>query len=189
MLFLPTAGYDDINGDELIRDEFLRLGCSFDILFLTDETLSESEIRSAILGADIIYVGGGNVRFMMDVWKKTGAVKYLREAYEAGTVMSGFSAGAVCWFKEGYDDCGENGSFVFCDCLDILPFCCCPHFESDNWQSYAEAVKTREVSGCAIENGAALIYEDGVFSTMHGNSGGEVWFMDIENGHCAEKVL
>ena len=61
MLFLPTAGRDNIDGDEFMLDAFKDSGCETDILFLTDETLSEEQIQSAILGADIIYAGGGDL--------------------------------------------------------------------------------------------------------------------------------
>lgn len=108
VLFIPTAGYDDINGDEHIQYGFEKFGCQYDILYLTDEKRTVDDIRSVILGADIIYVGGGDVRFMMETWRKTGADKALTEAYHSGKIMSGYSAGAVCWFDVAYDDCGTT---------------------------------------------------------------------------------
>lgn len=181
VLFIPTAGHDDINGDEHIQLGFEKFGCEFDILFLTDEKRTVTDIRSVIMSADIIYVGGGNVEFMMDTWKKTGADKALVEAYKAGKVMSGYSAGAVCWFDVGYDDCGPDHTFMFCDCLGILPYCACPHFESDWWQSFKTAIKTRPEQGLAIENGAALIFVDDLLGTIRGNDGGEVWILDKDS--------
>ncbi|MBQ3128103.1 MAG: Type 1 glutamine amidotransferase-like domain-containing protein [Clostridia bacterium] len=178
VLFLPTAGFDDIEGDEHIRDIFLGCGCSFDYLFLTDKALTKDSIRNKILSADVIYVGGGNVEFMMNTWNETGASDALREAYEKGIIMSGYSAGAVCWFNEGYDDCGPDRSFIFCDCLGILPYSACPHFEGNGWYNFKDEIKSRPMSGIGIENGAALIFEDGKFSTMHGNDVGYVWLFN-----------
>lgn len=183
VVYLPTAGHDDISDNGDIQANFEKSGISsYTILLLTDETLTREYIKDTILGADIIYVGGGNVQFMMDTWKKTGADKFLVEAYEKGIVMSGYSAGADCWFRESYDDCGENGAFVFVDCLDILPYCACPHFESGHWQDFKDEIKTRPVSGVAMENGAALVIEDGKYSVICGNEGGNVWFFDKEKG-------
>ena len=51
--------------------------------------------------SDIIYVGGGNTLKMMKVWKKTGVDKMLKQAYEKGIVLSGLSAGSICWFRWG----------------------------------------------------------------------------------------
>lgn len=183
VLFLPTAGFDDIEGDEDIRDIFLGCGCSFDYLFLTDKSLTKEDIRKKILNSDVIYVGGGNVEFMMDTWNETGASDVLREAYEKGIVMSGYSAGAVCWFAEGYDDCGPDRSFIFCDCLGILPYSACPHFEGNGWYNFKDEIKNRPLSGIGIENGAALIYDNGNFSTMHGNDVGYVWFFNKDKNY------
>ncbi|MEE1064655.1 MAG: Type 1 glutamine amidotransferase-like domain-containing protein [Acutalibacteraceae bacterium] len=183
VLFLPTAGFDDIEGDEDIRDIFLGCGCSFDYLFLTDKSLTKEDIREKILNSDVIYVGGGNVEFMMNTWDETGASDILREAYEKGIIMSGYSAGAVCWFAEGYDDCGPDRSFIFCDCLGILPYSACPHFEGNGWYNFKDEIKNRPLSGVGIENGAALIYDNGTFSTMHGNDVGYVWFFNKDKNY------
>ena len=120
---------------------------------------------------------------MMNTWNETGASDVLREAYEKGIIMSGYSAGAVCWFTEGYDDCGPDRSFIFCDCLDILPYSACPHFEGNGWYNFKDEIKNRPLSGMGIENGAALIYDNGAFSTMHGNDVGYVWLFDKDKNY------
>ncbi|MBQ3151229.1 MAG: Type 1 glutamine amidotransferase-like domain-containing protein [Clostridia bacterium] len=183
VVFLPTAGFDDINGDEPIRDAFLSLGCSFDILFLTDKSLSYDDIEKKILGCDIIYAGGGNLQFLMDTLKATGADKALRKAYDNGVVMSGLSSGAMCWFTEGYDDCGENASFVFVDCLGFLPHCYCPHFISEHWQSFSNAIKSRPHSGIGVEDGAALVHDGEKYYVISGNEDGDAFFFDKNDGY------
>ncbi len=187
VLFVPTAGFDDINGDEHIFRLFIQLGCSVSALLLTDKSLTREEIEEKILSADIVYAGGGHLKFLMDTWAETGADKIFKKAYEKGVILSGYSSGSMCWFAEGYDDCAEDRSFMFVECLGFLPFSNCPHFEGGNWPSYAEAVKGRKYSGIALENGAALVYNNGKFYTLQGNDGGEVYFLDAEKGH--EKSL
>lgn len=182
VLFVPTAGFDDINGDEHIFRLFIGLGCSVSALLLTDETLTYSEIEEKILSCDIVYAGGGNLKFLMDIWQKTGADKAFIKAYEKGIILSGYSSGAMCWFEEGYDDCGENHEFMFVDCLGLLPYCNCPHFESDYWQSFAQAIKSRSRSGIACDDGAALVFDDGKYYALQGNDGGEVTFFDKNKG-------
>ncbi|MBQ2848262.1 MAG: Type 1 glutamine amidotransferase-like domain-containing protein [Clostridia bacterium] len=187
VLFVPTAGFDDINGDEHIFRLFIGLGCSVSALFLTDKSLTEEEIEDKILSADIVYAGGGNLEFLMNTWKETGADKAFIKAYEKGVILSGYSSGSMCWFAEGYDDCGENHSFMFVDCLGLLPYSHCPHFEGGNWASFADAVKGRKYSGIAADDGAALVYDNGKYYTLQGNDGGEVYFFDAEKEH--EKSL
>ena len=182
VLFVPTAGFDDMEGDEAIFALFEGLGCSVSPLLLTDRMLTKSDIEEKILSSDIVYAGGGNLKFLMDTWKKTGADEAFRKAYEKGIVLLGYSSGSMCWFAEGYDDCGVNHEFMFVDCLGLIDFCNCPHYESDYWQVFKEAVKTRSRTGLAIDNGAAFIYEDGKCTTMCGNDGGNVWLLDKSNG-------
>ena len=122
----------------------------------------------------------------MDTWKKTGADKAFKKAYEKGVILSGYSSGSMCWFSEGYDDCGENHEFMFVECLGLLPYCNCPHYESDYWQPFKEAVKSRSLTGLAIENGAAYIWDNGKVTTTCGNDGGSVYLLRKENGFAEE---
>lgn len=187
VLFVPTAGFDDINGDEHIFKLFIGLGCSVSALLLTDKSLTKAEIEDKILSSDIIYAGGGNLKFLMDTWKETGADEIFKKAYEKGIILSGYSSGSMCWFAEGYDDCGEDHAFMFVDCLGLLPYCNCPHFESDYWQGFSQAIKGRKYSGIAVDNGAAIVYDNGKYYTLQGNDGGEVYYFDREK--CHEKSL
>ena len=131
VLSLPTAGHDNIGGEATLEAIFKGLGCSeFRTITLTNTELSREEIHDAIVGSDIVFAGGGNLAFLMEVWNSSGASDALREAFEKGVVLSGVSSGAMCWFDEGYDDCGEQNAFEFVDCLGLLPYCNCPHFEN-----------------------------------------------------------
>lgn len=189
VLFVPTAGFDDMEGDEDIFALFEKLGATVSPLLLTDESLSFEEIENKILSCDIVYAGGGNLKFLMDTWKKTGADKVFKKAYEKGIILSGYSSGSMCWFAEGYDDCGENHEFMFVECLGLLDCCNCPHYESGYWQGFKEAVKGREYSGLALENGAAFIYDNGKCSVMCGNDGGNVYLLRKENGFSEELYI
>ena len=181
VLFLPTAGFDDMNGDEPIRDTFLSLGCTFEPLLLTDETLSRGQIEQAILSCDIVYAGGGNLQFLMDTWTRTGAADALRKAYDRGIVLSGFSSGAMCWFAGGYDDCGPEHSFVFLPCLGLLPHIYCPHYTSEVWRRFGTRIRETQESGIGVEEGVALVWHDGAYSVITGNEGGDAFFYDREN--------
>ncbi len=187
VLFVPTAGFDDINGDEHIFRLFIGLGCKVSALLLTDKSLTKAEIEEKILSSDIIYAGGGHLKFLMDTWKETGADEIFKKAYEKGIILSGYSSGFMCWFEEGYDDCGEDHAFMFVDCLGLLPYCACPHYESDYWQGFNQAIKGRKCSGLAADNGAAVVYNNGKYYTLQGNDGGEVFYFDSAKGH--EKIL
>lgn len=180
VVFMPTAQRDRIDpGDEALKETFLKLGCaSFTPLFLTDETLTAAQIEETILGCDIIYAGGGNLEFLMDTLRKTGADKALRKAFDKGTVLSGLSSGAMCWFTGGYDDCGPDHSFVFLECLGFLPRYYCPHYISENWQIFEKRLHEVGIDGIGAEDGAALVYRDGHYYCISGNEDGDVFYID-----------
>ena len=103
LVFIGAASDDNPAYFTAIENHFAgRLGCVVENLALTQKPSIE-EIRKVILGADIIYVGGGNVTRLMQVLKDSGTDKILKIAYDQGIVMSGNSAGGCVWF-ESYDN-------------------------------------------------------------------------------------
>ena len=182
ILIIPTASFDNMSEDDDVKLCFEKFGCTTDILFLTHEDVTEAVIKEKILTCDGIFVQGGNLRFLMDTWKETKADKYLLEAYEKGIVLSGASSGAMCWFREGYDDC-IDAQFVFVPCLDIIPYINCPHYQSEYWQTFEEALvrADKKTSGIACDNGAGFCINDGKYYTVAGNEDGDCYFYDANN--------
>src|SRR3989344_5093693 len=98
LLFIPTASSDSEGYVEVVKKYFgKRLGCKVDVLRLLKSKPNRREIRKKILGTDIVYVGGGITLKMMAVWRKLGVDSILEVAVRKGIVLSGVSAGAVCW--------------------------------------------------------------------------------------------
>lgn len=164
---LPTAAFDNCNEATDPIPFFNSLGADVNIL-----KVSECEDKTAhekILNSDIIYVLGGNLEFLMQEWKKHGITECMKTAFSKGIILSGYSSGSMCWFKRGYDDCGKDNSFVFADCIGILPFCNCVHYESDSWQSFTERCKEQNLPSIALDDGSALVYNDGEYSLIFGS--------------------
>ena len=183
VLELPTAGFD--NFERGILETFYNRGCTVDTLFLSHAYVTEEMIAQKVGEADIIYATGGNLKYLADVWKKTKADVYLKQAYERGTVLCGTSSGAMCWFAEGYDDCGPAHEFMFVECLGLLPYVNCPHFESGSWQSFAKRVRERSLSGIACENEAAICFVDGKKYILTGSREGCCHYFDAKNNFKA----
>ena len=76
--------------------------------------------RTKLQEQDVIYVGGGNTRSMLAIWREWGIDKILRECYENGAVLCGMSAGAICWFEHGITDSNPEEYTV----IDGLGFLC-----------------------------------------------------------------
>ncbi len=190
VLYVPTAGHDNYDDFDDLKKQFSDLGCKeYDVLVLTDENLTYEEMKDKILSADIIFVGGGNLKFLMDVWNRTGATEVFKEAYEKGIVLSGSSSGGMCWFERGYDDCGENAEFMFIDCLGLIPGCNCPHYNSEYWQSFDNVVSTQDLDGIAVDNDAALVMVDGEISGVFGVDDRGIFKLSKDNNYTREKIF
>jgi dipeptidase E len=105
---------------------FSKLRCRPSHLPLFERT---SDPRT-LLDFDVIYVGGGNTKSMLAVWRDWGLPKFLRQACDRGTVLAGVSAGAICWFETGVTD-SWAGSLRPLPCLGWLPNACCPHYDGE----------------------------------------------------------
>lgn len=181
-LLIPTTGYDYSSGEISV---FSKMGCNCNILKLTDPCLTEEIISKQIKQADIINVPGGDLKFCMNVWNRTKASDYLREAYYDGKILFGSSSGSMCWFRQGFDDCGRYGSFEFIDSLDLIPYNNVPHYEGDFWHQFDDYADKTSLSTIACENDTALVFEDGKYSLMicpH-KPDARVWFFDAEDGY------
>ena len=183
LLHIPTSGYDFPDGGDV--SFYYKLGFDTDILYVTHAYMTEALAAQQIRAADVVHVPGGNLRFLAEHWKRAGIEKYLREAYEQGKVMFGSSTGSMCWFRQGYNDCGPLDSFEFIDALGLLPYCNCPHYESAFWQSFNDRVKETPLSSIACENETAVCCIEGEWSLMlSGNRpDARVWFFDAANGY------
>lgn len=164
-VFLPTACHDSREGEETVRDYCTRHGFKKTIsLYLTDDSLSDDDIRETILAADVIYADGGNLQFLLDTWRQRGADVYLKQAYENGAVLAGQSSGAMCWCRTGYDNCGPDGAYIFLPGLDLIPYVLCPHFE--DWPSFLTDVKTQKLDGLGVDNDIMISIVDGAYTVV-----------------------
>lgn len=140
VLFIPTASDDDIGYCHGIYTHFgLRLGCNYDHLRLLAEETNRRQIAEKIGWADIIYVGGGNTREMMRVWREFGVTGHLRGAHLDGKVLMGLSAGSICWFEGGLSDSEKldgkpDWKPIWVDGLGLIPLLHSPHFDSEMWR-------------------------------------------------------
>ena len=162
--FIPTATGDDDQYKVNFYATFTKLNCLPTHLDLFKRT---PDLKKLISAQDIIFVGGGNTMSMLGVWKQWGLDKILRQAYNKGTVMSGVSAGAICWFEKGITDSWESELKVL-DCLGILKGVCCPHYdgEANRRPSVENFLKNKQINeSLCIEDGAAVHYHDNQLKT------------------------
>jgi dipeptidase E len=109
-----------------------------------------------VLSKDVIYVGGGNTRNLLVLWKEWGLDKILREAYQQGIVLGGISAGSLCWYEQGVTD-SITGTLSKIDCMGILAGSNCPHFDGEvsRRPAYRSMIENGMKSGIACDDGVA----------------------------------
>lgn len=157
--FLPTASGDSNMAIEMFKRLFSRYPCKPTVLTLFHPHVKD--IEDFVMSSDVVYVGGGHTKSMLSVWKGCGLDKILKQAYDNGTVLSGGSAGSVCWFDECITD-SIPGSLTVMPCLGILPFSNCPHFLSQARRSaYAKAITDRSIkTGYASDDYSGLHFQN-----------------------------
>ena len=159
-LFISIASSHPDEYFEGIKKVYQQLGCI--VSHLNINGLYE-EIKEDILNTDIIYVGGGNTKYLMERLTTTGIDKLLIQAYNNGIVCSGLSAGSYCWFNCNYD---------LIKGMNVINAINCVHYDQKDDASknkLYDVVKKTNLVGYAIDNQVALEFIDDDVSVIKSN--------------------
>ncbi len=187
--FIPTASGDS----SLYKLNFYRAFSKLDCITTHIDFFSRTEnLEDKVLTQDIIYVGGGNTKSMLAVWKEWNLHKILRNAYEKGIVMSGVSAGAICWFDKGITDSYAD-ELVIIDCLGMVEGVACPHFDEEKEREpYVNDVINREIikSCICIEGNCALHIKNNIeYSAINFGNNRKCFKVYLENKTLKKEIL
>ena len=163
--FLATATGDAQTYIDSFYSAFRKLPCRPTHVPLFART---PDLASVILEQDVIYVGGGNTRTMLAVWREWELPALLRRAWESGAVLAGVSAGAICWFETGVTDSSASGLYPL-SCLGFLPGACCPHYdgEAERRPALHGLVESGTISSAlALDDGAAAHFVNGTLANI-----------------------
>jgi dipeptidase E len=116
-------------------------------------------LREFLLGMDAVYVGGGSTLNMLAVWRAHGLDAILADAWRAGVVMAGMSAGMICWFESPVTDSFHDGTLRAVSGLGLLPGSACAHFDLPMRRAaYPALVRDGLAAGHAAEDDVALVF-------------------------------
>lgn len=158
--FIGTAGGDAEAGRLRFYAGFSQFDCRPTHLPLFART--PRDLESFVLEQDAIFVGGGNTRSMLAVWRDWGLDRHLRRAWDHGVVLGGGSAGSICWFEHGVTD-SIAGPLTTLPCLNFLGGSNCPHYDSEPERRPAFRTLVARGTlpdGIAADDGVALHYID-----------------------------
>jgi dipeptidase E len=158
VLFVPTAAAEASDFTLLVYDQ---LGDRADVSHLPFFPWPPPDLRNQVLSQDVIYVGGGNTANALAIWRAHGFDGILREAWEAGIVLTGWSAGMICWFEAGVTDSFGPELAGMRDGLGFLPGSACPHYDGEERRRpvYQQLVGDGFQPGIAVDDCVALRYE------------------------------
>ena len=188
--FLGTASGDAEGYILKFYTSFLKLSCRPTHLSLFNPPTKDLE--AFILDQDVIYVGGGNTKSLLALWREWGLNVYLRAAWEAGVILTGISAGSICWFEEGLSDFFP-GELNKLQCLGFLKGSNCPHYdgEENRRPAYHRLILSGEMSeGVAADDGVALHYvETELKNVVSSRSEAKAYFVKRKSGHIEEEAI
>ena len=181
--FLPTASGDSEQYIARFYDFFNEQSCRPSHLSLFKPPTRDLE--SFILEKDILYVGGGNTKNLLAVWKEWELDSILRKAWHEGVILSGLSAGSICWFEQGVTDSYGDGLEPI-NCLGLLTGSHCPHYdgEIERRPAYHKLIESKKVqSGIAADDGVAIHYKgQEIHRIVSSRSNAKAYSVSMENG-------
>lgn len=180
--FIPTASGDSEDYIQRFYRFFQNQNCRPSHLSLFRPPTRDLE--SFILEKDIIYVGGGNTKNLLALWKDWGLDTILRKAWNQGILLAGISAGSICWFEEGVTDSYGEGLEPI-NCLGFLKGSNCPHYDGETerrpaFQSLIGAKKIQ--AGIAADDGVAIHFvEQDIHNIVSSRPASKAYRVSYEN--------
>jgi peptidase E len=122
------------------------------------------DLESHLLAQDAIWVGGGSTANLLCLWRQHGLDRILLRCLESNVVLSGVSAGSLCWHESGTTDSFGPELTAIHDGLGFIKYSNCVHYDAEEQRRplYQRLVAGREIGpGYATDNGVGLVYQDG----------------------------
>ncbi len=193
-LFVGTASHDSMPYFNSFRKTYTSVfDIKADVALTVYGEMNLSHIKEKFDKADLVYIGGGDTKFMLDHWRESGLIDLILDAYERGVIIAGLSAGAICWFKDMYSDYDimrnkEKGEYKILDGLGVIDGACSPHF-SERESDYTKAFVNKGLTfGYGIENDCALEFSNGKLTNVI-SSGGKAFLIKNVGGQVVKTEI
>jgi peptidase E len=158
VLFVPTPAGEPERAVLAFYESFARRAEPAHLAF---NPWPPTDLRDLVLAHDVVYVSGGNTANALAVWRVHGFDAILREAWERGKLLCGWSAGMICWFESGVTDSFGPELAGMRDGLGFLPGSACPHYDGEERRRpvYTRLVRDGFPAGVACDDAAAVLFE------------------------------
>ena len=170
VLLFCTAGEDATNVIERYARPFRSAGARVEPVNIWSEVPKDLvALRRKVMKADVIWFGGGRTECLMRKLSEYYLYAPLWAAYWNGTVMAGFSAGAIALSGAGYTDFKDDGRYDLIDGMGIVDAYFCPHYQDEVWRGFDKRLEEELVyvgrasvpeTAWAQEDGTMVIFRD-----------------------------
>lgn len=119
------------------------------------------DMRELLLGQDVIWVWGGSVAGLLAMWELHGVGDLMREAWQAGVVLTGVSAGSICWHVGGTTDSFGPDLRAINNGLGLVPFSNGVHYDSEEQRRplFQSLIADGTLpTGYATDDGVGVLY-------------------------------
>ncbi|MQR95035.1 peptidase E [Fictibacillus phosphorivorans] len=185
--FIPTASGDSDGYIERFYTAFQSEECEPTHLSLFSPP---KDLEIFVEQQDVFYVGGGNTKNLLALWKEWGLDVLLKKAYEDGKILAGLSAGSLCWFEEGVTD--SFGPLAKLDCLGFISGSHCPHYdgEKERRPAYHKLIENGLKPGYAADDGAGLHFVNGeLYKVVSSRDHAKGYFVEYDGENVNEVEL
>ncbi len=192
-VFIGTASHDSMPYFNTFRKTYTSdFNLKADCVLSVYGEMNEEKIKSKFEKADLIYIGGGDTLFMLDLWREKGIYDLVVDAYNRGVIIAGLSAGAICWFKKMYTDSQfingkDNYKYSIRDGIGILDGVCCPHYEERVFDFDGEFASLDEELAWGIEGNSCIVFKNGKY--LESLSAGGKSYKIVKNNGSIQKIL
>lgn len=191
--FLGTACGDDAGLTTTFYDNAWREGWAASHVSLLPMP-NIADLREHLLNQDVVWVWGGSVAGLLSLWRLHGLDTALREAWQAGVVLTGVSAGSICWHVGGTTDSFGPTLQPVTDGLGLLPWSNGVHYDSEPERRplFQSLIADGTLpAGYATDDGVGLLYRgtDMVEALAERDSAGAYWVERTPGDTALEKPL
>lgn len=109
-------------------------------------------------------------------------------------VLSGISAGSICWFEHGHSDSltyemGEHSPFICIDALGILKGVHCPHHNDGRQEDFDRMIGEMNKIGIALEDFSAMEVQDDQFRIIKSRAHAQALKVWVKDGQVVRELL
>ena len=153
-----------------------------------------ADVTGHLLDQDVIWVLGGSVAGLLAMWRLHGFDEALRTAWQAGVVLTGVSAGSICWHVGGTTDSFGPELQPITTGLGLVPYSNGVHYDVEPQRRplFQRLIADGALpAGYATDDGAGLLYRGTEFveAVSEVDGAGAYWVEPGPGGTATETRL